>query len=98
MREKMARAMLFGEHNVSNAEMTEDDREQYFSGPAGRVALDFVDAALDALIEPTDEMIAATIPALTEPDTFDLDAFPGDIPEAATLAWQAMIRAAKEGK
>ena len=59
---------------------------------------DLIDAALDALMDPSEGMVAATIPALTEPDTFDLDAFPEDIPVASALAFRAMIRAAKEGK
>jgi len=57
-----------------------------------------VHAALDELRNPNEAVLAATIPALTVPDTYDLDAFPEDIPAAALLVWQAMVDAIREGK
>ena len=56
--------------------------------------LSCVRAVIRAMREPTKEMLDAAVQALTEPDTFDLDAFPDQIPVAAALAWKAMIDAA----
>ena len=80
MREKMARAM----HDRMNARFGTDSVWDSAEQSVKDKFLDYADAALDALMEPTEGMIMAS----------------GDWQLAVSITdtWAAMIRAAKEGK
>lgn len=77
MREKMARAMCKLDGRILGDHDT--NTAWYFER---------VDAALDALMEPTEGMVSA----------YDKTGWPHDDGPEMPLAYQNMIRAAKEGK
>lgn len=43
---RIAKAMLFGPHAKSTAQMSDADKKRYFDGPAGDVAIDYARAAI----------------------------------------------------